>query len=86
MKLKDKFILIVSLAGLTLTGCLEMELKVQPNHAAALVGPSGVRCVGADVRRVCGAPLAATATAPDERRSRAPGLSGGRGRRKVIDS
>ena len=34
MKLKDKFILVLSLAGLTLTGCLEMELKVQPNHAA----------------------------------------------------
>ena len=34
MKLKDKFIIIVSLAGLTLTGCLEMELKVQSNHAA----------------------------------------------------
>ena len=34
MKLKDKFILIITLAGLTLTGCLEMELKVQPNHAA----------------------------------------------------
>ena len=34
MKLKDKFIIIFSLAGLTLTGCLEMELKVQSNHAA----------------------------------------------------
>ena len=34
MKLRDNFILILSLAGLTLTGCLEMELKVQPNHAA----------------------------------------------------
>ena len=34
MKLKDKFIIILSLAGLTLTGCLEMELKVQSNHAA----------------------------------------------------
>ena len=34
MKLRDKFILIITLAGLTLTGCLEMELKVQPNHAA----------------------------------------------------
>ena len=34
MKLRDNFILILSLAGLTLTGCLEMELKVQPNHVA----------------------------------------------------
>ncbi|MFL3014685.1 MAG: choice-of-anchor X domain-containing protein [Candidatus Neomarinimicrobiota bacterium] len=34
MRLRDNFILILSLAGLTLTGCLEMELKVQPNHAA----------------------------------------------------
>ena len=34
MKLRDNFILILSVAGLTLTGCLEMELKVQPNHAA----------------------------------------------------
>ena len=34
MRLRDNFILVLSLAGLTLTGCLEMELKVQPNHAA----------------------------------------------------
>ena len=34
MKLRDNFILILSLVGLTLTGCLEMELKVQPNHVA----------------------------------------------------
>ena len=33
MKLKDKLFLCMSFAGLTLTGCLEMELKVQPHHA-----------------------------------------------------